>query len=44
VFGRVTAGMEVLDAIAQVERDPARGPFPGKLPKTPVVVTAVRVE
>lgn len=44
VFGHVTAGMEVLDAIAQVERDPARGPFPGKLPKTPIVITAVKVE
>jgi peptidyl-prolyl cis-trans isomerase A (cyclophilin A) len=44
VFGRVTKGMEVLDAIAQVELAPDIGPFPGKLPKTPIVVTAVKVE
>jgi cyclophilin family peptidyl-prolyl cis-trans isomerase len=43
VFGRVTAGMEVLEAMEKVERDPAAGPFPGKLPKTPIVVTAVKV-
>ncbi len=44
VFGRVTKGMEVLDAIASVERDPERGPFRGKLPKTPIVVTTVTIE
>jgi cyclophilin family peptidyl-prolyl cis-trans isomerase len=44
VFGRVTKGMEVLDAMAAVERDPERGPFRGKLPKTPVFVTAVTIE
>ncbi|MDX2235498.1 MAG: peptidylprolyl isomerase [Hyphomonadaceae bacterium] len=44
VFGRVTAGMAVLDRIAAVELDPTRGPYPGKLPKTPIVVTAVKVE
>jgi peptidyl-prolyl cis-trans isomerase A (cyclophilin A) len=38
-FGHVTAGMEVVDAIAGVELAPEGGPFPGKLPKTPVVVT-----
>lgn len=43
VFGHVSAGMDVLDRIAAVERDPVRGPFPGKLPRTPIVVTAVRV-
>ena len=39
VFGQVTAGMEVVDAIAAVELAPEGGPFPGKLPKEPVVVT-----
>ncbi len=43
-FGRVTAGMSVLDRIAAVERDPTAGPYPGKLPKTPIVITAVKVE
>lgn len=43
VFGQVVEGIEVLDAIARVERDPERGPFPGKLPKTPIVITAVKV-
>lgn len=44
VFGRVTKGMDVLDAIAAVERDPERGPFRGKLPKTPIIVTGVTIE
>ena len=44
VFGQVTAGMDVLDRIAAVTRDPARGPFPGMLPVTPIVITAVNVE
>lgn len=44
VFGQVTAGMDVLDRISAVERDPENGPFPGKLPKTPIVITAVKVE
>jgi cyclophilin family peptidyl-prolyl cis-trans isomerase len=43
VFGQVVEGIEVLDSIAQVERDPTRGPFPGKLPKTPIVITSVKV-
>jgi cyclophilin family peptidyl-prolyl cis-trans isomerase len=43
VFGHVTAGMEVVDAIAAVELAPEGGPFPGKLPKTPIVVTRARV-
>jgi hypothetical protein len=30
--------MEVVDAIAAVELAPESGPFPGKLPKEPVVV------
>lgn len=44
VFGQVTEGMDVLDRIATVPLDPTRGPFPGKLPKTPIVITAVKVE
>ena len=39
VFGHVTSGMNVADAIAAVELAPEGGPFPGKLPKVPVVVT-----
>jgi peptidyl-prolyl cis-trans isomerase B (cyclophilin B) len=41
-FGHVTAGFDVVERIAAVERAPKGGPFPGKLPKVPVVVkTAV---
>ncbi len=43
VFGHVTAGMEVATAIAGVELAPEGGPFPGKLPKTPVVVKKATV-
>lgn len=43
VFGKVVEGMDVLDRINAVERDPTKGPFPGMLPKEPIVVTAVRV-
>lgn len=44
VFGKVVEGMDVLDRINAVERDPTRGPFPGMLPKEPIVVTAVKVQ
>jgi len=44
VFGKVVEGMDVLDRIAAVELDPAKGPFPGRLPKTPIVITRVRVQ
>jgi cyclophilin family peptidyl-prolyl cis-trans isomerase len=37
-FGHVVSGMEVVDAIAAVELAPESGPFPGKLPREPVVV------
>ncbi len=37
-FGHVTSGMDVAEAIAGVELAPEGGPFPGKLPKVPVVV------
>jgi cyclophilin family peptidyl-prolyl cis-trans isomerase len=37
-FGHVTSGMDVAQAISGVELAPEGGPFPGKLPKTPVIV------
>jgi cyclophilin family peptidyl-prolyl cis-trans isomerase len=43
VFGRVTSGLEVAQAIAGVELAPEGGPFPGRLPKVPVVVTKAEV-
>jgi cyclophilin family peptidyl-prolyl cis-trans isomerase len=42
-FGHVTAGFDVVDKIAAVERLPKGGPFPGKLPKTPVLVKKATV-
>ncbi len=44
VFAHVTSGMDVLDRMAAVERHPTNGPFPGKLPKTPIVITKVTVQ
>lgn len=38
VFGHVTSGMDIVDAIAAVELAPEGGPFPGKLPAQPIVV------
>ncbi len=43
VFGHVTSGMDVADAIAAVELAPEGGPFTGKLPKVPVVVNTALV-
>lgn len=43
VFGHVVSGMDVVDAIAGVELSPEGGPFPGKLPKEPVVVKKAAV-
>lgn len=43
VFGQVTSGMEIVDAMAAVELAPEGGPFPGKLPKQPIVVTKATV-
>lgn len=37
-FGKVIAGFDVVEAIAAVERAPTGGPFPGKLPVTPVFI------
>jgi cyclophilin family peptidyl-prolyl cis-trans isomerase len=43
-FGRVTAGMEVLDAIVTATRAPTGGPFPGKAPLVPITITAVKTD
>jgi cyclophilin family peptidyl-prolyl cis-trans isomerase len=50
VFGHVVQGMDIVDAISNVELLPEgekfRGkepPFPGKLPKTAVVITKATV-
>jgi cyclophilin family peptidyl-prolyl cis-trans isomerase len=43
-FGRVTAGMEVLDAITAAPRAPTGGPFPGKAPLVPITITAVKTD
>lgn len=43
VFGRVVEGMEVVDAMRQVETG-AQGPFPSRVPKQPIVIErAVRL-
>jgi cyclophilin family peptidyl-prolyl cis-trans isomerase len=42
-FAHVSAGMNVVDAIAASELQPEGGPFPGKLPKTPVIITKAEV-
>jgi cyclophilin family peptidyl-prolyl cis-trans isomerase len=43
VFGRVTAGMEVVDAIVAVPRGRA-GRFPSDVPKEPIVIQKVTVK
>lgn len=43
-FGRVTAGMDVVDAIAAVPRAPTGGPFPGKAPAAPITILAVATD
>jgi len=42
VFGQVTAGMEVVDAIAQAPTGEA-GPFPAEAPLTPIVVRRMTI-
>ncbi len=37
-FGHVIEGFEVIDAMGVVETAATGGPFPGKLPKTPILV------
>jgi len=43
VFGRVTAGMEVVDAIAAVPLGGKKGPFPGAYPIKPVIIRKVTI-
>jgi len=44
VFGRVVAGMDVIDRMREVETGPA-GPFPSRVPRTPIVIErATRTE
>lgn len=40
VFGKVTAGMDVVDAIRALPTGPG-GPFPRDVPKSPVIILAV---
>ncbi|MGE3303349.1 MAG: peptidylprolyl isomerase [Hyphomonadaceae bacterium] len=42
VFGHVIAGMDVVDAIGAAELG-GDGPFPGKAPKTPIIVKKIAV-
>ena len=42
VFGKVVSGMDVVGKIAQTPTGRG-GPFPGDVPKTPVVIESVRV-
>jgi len=43
VFGRVTKGMDVVDAIASVATGP-QGPFSSDVPRTAVVIESIRVK
>jgi len=43
VFGHVIDGLDIVDAIAAVELAPEGGPFPGKLPKAPIIVTKAAI-
>lgn len=43
VFGTVTGGMDVVDAIAKVPLGGQKGPFPDNYPKTPVVIKKVTI-
>jgi cyclophilin family peptidyl-prolyl cis-trans isomerase len=43
VFGQVTSGMEVADAIAAVPLFAKKGPSPGAFPKTPVIIKKVSI-
>lgn len=44
VFGHVTSGIEVVEAIEKVELAPEGGPFPGKLPKVSVTLTRASIK
>jgi cyclophilin family peptidyl-prolyl cis-trans isomerase len=43
VFGHVTAGMDVVDAIAKVATGGGKGPFPEAQPTTPIVIRTVTI-
>jgi cyclophilin family peptidyl-prolyl cis-trans isomerase len=43
VFGHVTAGMDVVDAIAHTPLSGNIGPFPANYPKTPVIIRKVTI-
>lgn len=43
VFGHVTAGLEVVDAIAATPIGGGKGPFPANYPKTPVIIKKVTI-
>jgi len=43
VFGHVSAGMDVVDAIAAVPVSGGKGPFPANEPVTPVVIRKVTI-
>ncbi|HOY78671.1 MAG TPA: peptidylprolyl isomerase [Hyphomonadaceae bacterium] len=43
VFGHVIKGLDIVDAIAAVELAPEGGPFPGKLPKAPIIITKAAI-
>jgi peptidyl-prolyl cis-trans isomerase A (cyclophilin A) len=43
VFAHVTSGMDVLEAMGATELQAEGGPFPGKLPKTPIIITKATV-
>ncbi len=44
VFGHVTSGMEVVDAIAAVKLGGGKGPFPANDPVKPVIIKKVTIE
>lgn len=43
VFGKVTAGMDVVDAIASVQTGP-QGPFDSDVPRNAVIIESIRVK
>jgi cyclophilin family peptidyl-prolyl cis-trans isomerase len=43
VFGKVTKGMDVVDAIAGVQTG-AQGPFDSDVPRTAVIIESIRVQ
>ncbi|HNU86137.1 MAG: peptidylprolyl isomerase [Pseudomonadota bacterium] len=43
VFGKVTRGMDVVDAISNVPTGP-QGPFPSDCPRSPVIIESVSVK